>query len=185
MMAPGFQLVVGQNPLDCLRRNRLHHPVTDQLPGQFGAIPLGQRPPEYIGAFAGQFDDVQRRHRGKKPAAGRVVFCRTNRRGHTRQSAAPTYERAAHATPPAWRWLRRSIRRPRATWHAPVWPALQGSSVSGATPSRWHACGQASQCGLLCGVPAYLSPSRCRAGVMKHRSPHCQFFRPFSMGTCT
>ena len=74
MMAPGFQLVVGQNPLDCLRRNRLHHPVMDQLPGQFSAIPLGQRPPEYIGAFAGQFDDVQRHRRGKNGLAART-FC--------------------------------------------------------------------------------------------------------------
>src|SRR6266446_18229 len=31
-----------------------------------------------------------------------------------------------------------------------------------------------------------ISPlSKCRAGVMKHLPPHCQFFCPFSMETCT
>src|SRR5215831_16722475 len=29
------------------------------------------------------------------------------------------------------------------------------------------------------------TPSGCQASVMKHQPPHCQFFRPFSMGTCT
>ncbi len=33
--------------------------------------------------------------------------------------------------------------------------------------------------------PCISPPSQCRAGVMKHPPPHCQFFCPFSMGTCT
>ena len=40
MMAPGFQLVVRQNPLDRLWGDGLHNAIVDQLPRQFCAIPL-------------------------------------------------------------------------------------------------------------------------------------------------
>src|SRR5439155_22077421 len=158
MVAPGFELVVGQNPLDRLRRNLVDHAVMDQLAGQFDTIPLRQGPPDHVRTLASQFDHIQHQRRGKKPAAGRVVFCHTTHRYHGRQSAGPTCGHAAHAVLPAWPWRQRSSRRPRATWHAPVWRALQGSSVSGATPSRWPVCRHASQYGWPSGVPAYLYP---------------------------
>jgi hypothetical protein len=79
MMPPGFQLVVRQNPLDRLGRDGRNHAVTDQLPGQFRAIPLRQGTAKHVRALASQLDHIQRHCWGKKPAAGRGVFYRTTR----------------------------------------------------------------------------------------------------------
>ena len=53
MVAPWFQLVMGQNPLDGLGRDRLHHPVAHQLLGQFRAIPLRQGTSDHIRTLVG------------------------------------------------------------------------------------------------------------------------------------
>jgi hypothetical protein len=58
MMAPGFQLVMGQNPLNGLGRDRLHDPVVHQLAGQLRTIPLRQGTPNHIRTLAGQLDDI-------------------------------------------------------------------------------------------------------------------------------
>jgi len=65
MMAPWFQLVMGQNPLNGLGRDRLHNPVVHQLAGQLCTIPLRQGTPNHIRTLAGQLDDIQRDRRGK------------------------------------------------------------------------------------------------------------------------
>jgi hypothetical protein len=56
---------------------RIHffdHAIADELPGDFTAIPLRQRPAHLIGPFASDFHDMLRDHLGKKPACvlGRV-----------------------------------------------------------------------------------------------------------------
>ena len=185
MMPPGFELVVRQNPLNGLRRHRLDDPVAYQLPGQFRTIPLRQGPSDHIRTLAGQLNDIQRHHWGKKPAAGRGVFCRTNRRGHTQQSAAPICGHAVRGVPRGERWRQTSVRQPTATWHAPVWQGQRGSSVSGATLVAWRALSHQWQCVALSDVPACHPPRRWCASVKTNQQPHCQIFRPFSMGTCT
>ena len=78
MMAPGFQLVVRQNPLDRLWRDGLHDAVADQLPGQLRAIPLRQGTPNHVRTLAGQLDHIQRHHWGKnRPPAGSFFVVQT------------------------------------------------------------------------------------------------------------
>ena len=158
MMTPGVERVVGQNPLDGRRRDRGDNAVTDHLPGQFGTLPLRQRPPDHIGAVARPCDDLQRPRRGKNRAAGPGVCCQSILRGPAPRNVGPTCGRAARVTLPGWPWPQRSLRRPTAPWHVLVWLALQVSSVSEATPSRGHTCGHPVQVGSLSGVPAYLPP---------------------------
>src|SRR5438034_5290684 len=58
MMAPGFELMCGQNPAYGGHRNVGHYALRDQLSREFGAIPLGEATPQQIRAFAGQAHDV-------------------------------------------------------------------------------------------------------------------------------
>jgi len=185
MMPPRFQLVVCENPLDGLGRNRLHPPVVHHLPGQCSTLPLRPGPSHHIGALTGDLDAIQRHRRGKKRAGGPVVFCPTALRGHRRHSAVPTCAPAVRVAPPVWPWPQTSPQRPTATWPAPVWRGPQGFSGAGAILPKWRGWGHLSQYGLLRGVPAWLAPPESRTGVMTKPQPHCQFFRPFSMGTCT
>ena len=65
MMAPGFQLMRGQDPADGRGRDVLYKPIRDELPRQFGTVPLRQATAEQIGAFAGQAYHVDGDRRGK------------------------------------------------------------------------------------------------------------------------
>ena len=76
MMAPGFQLMRGQDPADGRGGDVRHKPVRDELPRQFGTIPLGEATAEQIGAFAGQAHHVNGDLRGEN---------RPWRRGQERQ----------------------------------------------------------------------------------------------------
>jgi hypothetical protein len=185
MMAPGFQLVVHQHPLDRLRQDGRHAAVADQLPSQGGALPWRQGTSDHVRTLAGQLDHIPRHDRGQQPAAGRVVLCRTNRRGHTRQSAAPTCGHAVRVTRPVWRGRQTCVPQLIAGWPALVWRDQQGVSAVGAIPTKWRGCAHRSQSGALIGVPAWHPPGWCCAGVMTNQRPSVQFFNPSSMGTCT
>jgi hypothetical protein len=71
VLAPGFQLVVGEDPQDGVGRDLLDNTICDQLPRQFGAIPEAQRHPTLTRQFAGQLDDVEGNLRGKRRASAR------------------------------------------------------------------------------------------------------------------
>jgi len=184
-MAPRLQLVVRQNPLARLGRERLHDAITAQLASQCRAIPVRPGPPAHVRTLAGPCDHGQRHHRGKQPAGGRGVLCRTTRRGPTPQNAAPICGHAVHAVPHGVRWWQTSPRPPTVKWPGPVWPRPPASSVSAATLGAWHEWGHQGQCGVRRGVLACRSPRRGYASMRTNPSPQCQFFRPFSMGTCT
>lgn len=64
VMAPGFQLMRGQDPADGRGRDVCHEPIRDKLPRQLGTIPLGEATAEQIRAFAGQAHDVDGDRRG-------------------------------------------------------------------------------------------------------------------------
>jgi hypothetical protein len=77
-MAPGFQLVVRQHPLDRRWRDGLHDAVADPLPGQLRALPLRQGTPNHVRTLAGQLDHLPRHHWGKnRPPAGSFVVVPT------------------------------------------------------------------------------------------------------------
>ena len=154
VMAPRFQLVVRQNPLDRLGRDRLYDSIAHQLSGQCRTLPLRQRPPYDIGPFTRQFDDRQRHRWGKKRACGPDVVCRTAPRYQRPQSAPPICGHAAHAIQPVWRWLQSCARLPATTWPVPGWPSQPGVSVAGATLPRWHMYHHVSQDGSLSYAPA-------------------------------
>ncbi len=65
MMAPRFQLMRDQDPADGRHGDILHKPVRDELPRQFGTVPLREATAEPIWAFAGQAHDVDGDRRGK------------------------------------------------------------------------------------------------------------------------
>ncbi len=65
MMAPRLQWMRGPDPTDGRRRDVLHAPVRDELPRQFGTVPLGETTAEQIGALAGQAHHVDGDRRGK------------------------------------------------------------------------------------------------------------------------
>ena len=65
MMAPGFQVMRGQDPAAGRGRDVGHEPVGDQLPRQLGTIPLREATAEQIRAFAGQAHDVDGDRRGE------------------------------------------------------------------------------------------------------------------------
>ena len=105
MMTPGFQLMSRQNPANGRSGDVLHEPVRDELPRQFGAIPLGEATAEQIGAFAGQAHHVDRDLRGEN---------RPWRRGQGRQRGHP-----AAGPETVWPTSARPCvghRRPWATW---------------------------------------------------------------------
>jgi hypothetical protein len=65
MLAPGLQLMGGQNPAHGGRGDGLNAPLGHELPRQFGAIPLRQAATQRIRAFAGQAYHVARDRGGK------------------------------------------------------------------------------------------------------------------------
>src|SRR5262249_38297680 len=83
------------------------------------------------------------------------------------------------------RWQQTCVPQLTAGWPALVWRGQRGSSVSGATLAAWRELGHQWQCVALSDVPAYRPPKMYRTSVRINQQPHCQFFRPFSMGTCT
>jgi hypothetical protein len=182
MVAPWLQLRMGQNPLDRVGRDRLHHAGADQLPGQCRAIPWRQGPPDRVRALTGQLHAIQGDFRGQKPAGGPVVLGRLDRQCQRRASAAPTCGHAVRATRPVWRWRPTSAPRLTTGWPVPVSPGLQACSGAGALPTRW--CGPAPRSryvALMC-VPAWRPPGWCRAGVMTKQPPSVPCFTPVPWG---
>jgi hypothetical protein len=182
MMSPRLERVMGQNPLDCLGRDRLDHAIAPQLPGQCRAIPLRQRPPHRIRRLPGDLDHVQRHRRGKKRADGPDACCQTVPRCQGPHSARPTCGHAVRVTPPLGPWPHTCDRQPTAAWPVPVWPGPQVCSGVATPLSRWRGCGRPFQGGSLRCVPAYLPPSGCHAGGMTNQRPHVQFSVPYVWG---
>jgi hypothetical protein len=65
MLAPGLQLMGGQNPSHRGGRDLLHDPIGDELTREFGTIPLGEATPHQVRPLTGQAHDVDRDLRGK------------------------------------------------------------------------------------------------------------------------
>jgi hypothetical protein len=113
MLAPGFQLMGGQNPAHGGSGDILNDPLGNELPRQFGAIPLRQAATQRIRAFAGQAYHVDRDRGGKTRPWPRGQGRRRAPQGAGRESAWPTYAPPSVGRPP---------RQPRQTGSAP-WPA--------------------------------------------------------------
>ena len=56
VLPPGLQPVSGQDPLHRLGRDRRHHGIFDQLPHQFGTVPLAQRAAGFLGQLTSESD---------------------------------------------------------------------------------------------------------------------------------
>jgi hypothetical protein len=65
MLAPGLQLMGGQNPPHRGGRDVLHDPIGDALTRECGTIPLGEATTPQVRPLAGQAHDVDRDLRGK------------------------------------------------------------------------------------------------------------------------
>jgi hypothetical protein len=65
MLAPGLQLMGGQNPAHRGGRDILYDPIGDELTREFGTIPLGEATTHQVRPLAGQAHDVDRDRRGK------------------------------------------------------------------------------------------------------------------------
>ena len=71
LMTPRFQPVTRQNLSHAFDRDRPHDLRVDQLPPDLNAVPLRQRTPRRVGAFASDLHCVDRHLGGKRPAGGR------------------------------------------------------------------------------------------------------------------
>ena len=80
MMAPGLEVMTGQNPPHGGGGDPLNDPIRDELVCQFRAIPLGQAAAQRIRVITGQPHDVDRDLRGGK---------RPGPRGQGRQRGHP------------------------------------------------------------------------------------------------
>jgi hypothetical protein len=184
-VAPGLERVVGPKPLDRLRRPLLAHAVMDQLAGPCDALPWRQGPPDHVRTLASPCDLLQRHRRGKnRPPAGSFLVTQTiEPMGDKAQGP-----RADMALAPLH--LPRRGGPGGAVGHEPHGPRPLGEPSRGLLlpepPRQGGPCGvrHLNRDGRVASLPIF-TPSRCQASVMKHQPPQCQFFRPFSMGTCT
>jgi hypothetical protein len=80
MLAPGLQLMGGQNPSHRGGRALLHAPIGAELTREFGPIPRGEATPHQVRPRTGQAPDGDRDLRGKT---------RPGRRGQGRRRAPP------------------------------------------------------------------------------------------------
>src|SRR5919106_3213300 len=101
MLAPRLQLMRDQNPPHSGGGDLLNDPRGDELPRQFGAIPLGQTATQRIRAFAGQVDHVDRDLRGKNHPWPRGQGRRRAPPDAGPESAWPTYAPPSVGRPPS------------------------------------------------------------------------------------
>jgi hypothetical protein len=90
MDAPRLQLVRREDPLDRLRRDRLHDPIANRRARQLRARPQRQRTIDAVRKLARELDDLHRDYRGEKRAARPFVERHPNRGGAFGRTAPPT-----------------------------------------------------------------------------------------------
>src|SRR5207247_435988 len=111
------------------------------------------------------------------------VSCRLIPQSHASHSAAPTCGHAVRVSLPGVLWQQTSDHRPAVKWPAPVWPSPQGSSVSGATRSRWRGWDHRWQYQLRSAVPASAFLLACVVQMIEHLGEHiASFSTPFQWG---
>src|SRR5207244_13097341 len=121
--------------------------------------------------------------RWKRPACGPGVSYRLIPQSHASHSAAPTCGHAVRVSLPGVLWQQTSDHRPAVKWPAPVWPSPQGSSVSGATRSRWRGWDHRWQYQLRSAVPASAFLLACVVQMIEQLGDHiASFSTPFQWG---
>jgi hypothetical protein len=81
MMAPWFELVMGEKPTDRGRRDSLGDASLDEGTRQCGAIPWGETPSAQLRSFAGQLDEMDSDLGGKRPGDAPVGLGRPGHGG--------------------------------------------------------------------------------------------------------
>lgn len=97
MHSPWFQPMAGQCFPDGFASDGSHDSGRDQLPTDLLAIPLRQRSARDFRTFAGQLNDLNSDHRGKKSAFARVPEDPSVRRCHAPETDGTIFEDACRS----------------------------------------------------------------------------------------
>ena len=162
MLAPRLQRRRGQNPAHGGGGDVLHAPRGDELPRQFGAIPLGQATAQRIGAFAGQAYHVERDLRGKNRPWPRGQGRRSAPPDAGRESAWPTDAPPSVERPPRLPRQTGSVPRPGGGESSPGAPARRQWWWNAARAPGCHVLRRTAECvRRTCGrVPSCSPPSK-------------------------